>query len=87
MQTNVQEFYAQKVLPMSEQERRKLADLIIGDLPNGGKTNGAEEKPKRKGDITKFFGMFDSGNPDSSDNEQIDRDLARAYADNHEDEN
>ena len=40
---------------------------------------------RRNGDITKFFGMFDSGNPDSSDNEQIDRDLAHAYADDHED--
>ena len=43
-------------------------------------------KNNRKGDITKFFGMFDSGDPDSSDNERIDADLAREYGDNHEDE-
>ncbi len=86
MQTNVSEFYAQNILPLSEEERRKLLDLIQNDLSNGRETNGADEKPKRNGDITKFFGMFDSGNPDSSNNEQIDRDLARAYADDHEDE-
>lgn len=43
-------------------------------------------KNNRKGDITKFFGMFDSGDPASSDNERIDADLAREYGDNHEDE-
>lgn len=86
MQTNVSEFYAQNVLPLSEDERLKLAALIIGDLSDGRETKGASEKTKRNGDITKFFGMFDSGNPDSSNNEQIDRDLARAYADDHEDE-
>jgi hypothetical protein len=87
MQTNVQEFYTQNVLPMNEQERLKLAALIIGDLSNGRETNGAKEQTEQKGDITKFFGMFDSGNPESANNEEIDRDLARAYGDNHEDEN
>ena len=86
MQTNVQEFYTQNVLPMDEQERLKLAALIIGDLSNGRETNGAEQKSPRKGDITKFFGMFKGGDPDGSDNEKIDADLARAYAENHEDE-
>ncbi|MBA2495040.1 MAG: hypothetical protein H0V31_10150 [Acidobacteria bacterium] len=32
MQTNVQEFYAQNILPMSEFERLKIASLILNDL-------------------------------------------------------
>lgn len=43
-------------------------------------------KNNRKGDITKFFGMYKGGDPNGSDNEKIDADLARAYADNHETE-
>lgn len=34
---------------------------------------------ERKGDITRFFGMWDSGDPNSADNERIDADLAREY--------
>jgi len=33
-----------------------------------------------------MFGSWSSGNPHSSDNEQIDADLAKAYADTHDDE-
>jgi len=43
-------------------------------------------KAKGKGDITKFFGIFDSGDPHSADNDRIDADLAREYGSNHEDE-
>ena len=43
-------------------------------------------RPKRNGDIRKFFGLYKGGDPNGSDNEQIDADLARAYADNHEHE-
>lgn len=78
----VQEFYQQNVMPMSEDERLKLAALIINDLSN--KSNG--EQPKSGKKLSDLFGTWSSGNPNSADNEQIDRDLARAYADNHEDE-
>jgi hypothetical protein len=37
-------------------------------------------QPLRKGDIRKFFGVWKGGDANGSDNEQIDRDLARAYA-------
>lgn len=84
MQINVSKFYAQNILPLSENERLKLAALIIGDLSNGRETNGAKDKPKRNGDITKFFGMYKGGDENGSDNEQIDRDLARAYLEDYE---
>lgn len=81
MEDSVQDFYRRNVRPMAEEERKQLAALILNEL-----SCETHEKPKRKGDITKFFAMFDSGDPNSADNERIDADLARAYADNHEDQ-
>ncbi len=84
MQTDIKEIYQKTILPLSEKDQLKLASLILEKVGSKDET----EKPKRKtgGDIRKFFGIFDSGDPDSADNERIDADLARAYADNHEDE-
>jgi hypothetical protein len=36
--------------------------------------------------LMRHAGSFESGDPHSADNERIDADLAREYADNHEDE-
>jgi len=36
--------------------------------------------------LLRHAGTFESGDPRSADNERIDADLAREYADNHEDE-
>lgn len=82
MEDSVQDFYRRNVRPMTEEERKQLAALILNEL-------GEEktDKQKRKGDIRKFFGMYKGGDPNGSDNEKIDADLARAYADNHEIEN
>lgn len=41
--------------------------------------------PKR-GNVQTFFGVFDSGDRHSADNDRIDRDLAIEYADNHKHE-
>jgi hypothetical protein len=38
-------------------------------------TNGEQ----KDGDITRFFGMWHSGDPNFADNERIDADLAREY--------
>ena len=81
MEDSVRDFYRRNVRPLPEQERKQLAALILEELAEEKK-----DKPKRKGDITKFFGMFDSGDPNSSDNDRIDADLAREYGDSHEDE-
>lgn len=87
MQTNVQEFYAQNILPMSEQERLKLAALIISELSNGRETNGGELKPPRKkGGVRELFGSASLGYATGADNESIDADLAREYMNTHEDE-
>lgn len=44
-------------------------------------------KRRTGGDVTKFFGTFHSSNPNGSDNEKIDADLADSYLDTHDSEN
>ncbi len=80
MPIDIQEIYRQNVLPLPEKEQLKLASLILEKVTKKDE-NG---KPKRGGDITEFFGMFDTGDPDSADNEKIDADLARAYLEDYE---
>lgn len=83
MPDRIREIYQQTILPLPERERLKLAALIINDISRES-GNGESQKPKRKGDIARFFGMFDSGDPDSADNEKIDADLACAYLEDYE---
>lgn len=82
MNTTVQELYQQAVRPLPERERLTLAALILQDISQSARA----DQPKRKGDIRKFFGVWKGGAANGSDNERIDRDLARAYADEGEDE-
>lgn len=77
MATTIQEIYANTIQPLSDTEKLQLATLILEKVTE--KSVSKSEKPKRKGDITKFFGMWKGGDENGSDNEQIDRDLARAY--------
>ena len=83
MQNTIQEVYQKQILLFDEKERLKLAALIISDISNQPDANG---EAKSVGGIREMFGSWSSGNPHSSDNEQIDADLARAYADTHDDE-
>lgn len=90
MSSNIQQIYQQTILPLSERERLQLAALIITDLsrraPTTDNFTSEGESSKRKAGIREMFGTWSSGNPKSADNEQIDADLAKAYADNHEGE-
>ena len=83
MPSTIQEVYRTQILPLDERERLKLAALIISDISNKPEANGNAQST---GGISELFGSWSSGNPSSSDNEQIDADLARAYADTHDDE-
>ncbi len=76
MAVSVQELYQQAVRPLPERERLTLAALILQDIS----WSAGPDQPARKGDIRKFFGIWKGGDANGSDNEQIDRDLARAYA-------
>jgi len=82
MAVSVQELYQQAVRPLPERERLTLAALILQDISQSVRT----DQPARKGDIRKFFGVWKGGDANGSDNEQIDRDLAHAYANEYEDE-
>ncbi|MCA1626387.1 MAG: hypothetical protein LC742_00240 [Acidobacteria bacterium] len=80
MATDIQEIYQQSIGSLPEREQLKLAALILEKVTQ----KGEPERPKRKGDITKFFGMYKGGDPNGSDNEKIDADLARAYLEDYE---
>ena len=81
MAIDIQEIYATAIRPLPDKEKLRLATLILEEVTK----KGEDERPRRKGDITKFFGMWKGGDENGSDNEQIDRDLARAYAQEYED--
>jgi len=82
MAVSVQELYQQAVRPLPESERLTLAALILQEISQSARA----AQPARKGDIRKFFGVWKGGDANGSDNEQIDRDLARAYAQECKDE-
>ena len=63
-------------LPLLQQQRL-IEELRKRVLPARQKT----------GDVTKFFGAINSGDPNSADNDKIDADLAAAYDDDHKPEN
>ncbi|MGI8543867.1 MAG: hypothetical protein ACR2MD_10380 [Aridibacter sp.] len=82
MQTDIQEIYQKTILPLSAKDQIKLASLILERVTK----EEEPEKPKKKGDITKFFGTYKGGDANGSDNEAIDTDLAREFDGNHEGE-
>ena len=76
MQT-IQEIYTTSIQPLPESEKLKLASLILENVTN--------PKPQKKNsDITKLFGMFETGDSNSADNDKIDADLAKAYLEDYE---
>lgn len=81
MQADIQEIYQKNILPLSEKDQIKLASLILERVTK----KQEQKKLQKKGDITKFFGIYKGGNPNGSDNETIDADLAREYAGNYKD--
>ncbi len=76
MQT-IQEIYATAIQPLSKNEKLKLATLILEKVTN-------QKEHSKGGDITEFFGMFDTDDAESADNDSIDADLARAYLEDYE---
>ncbi len=88
MQTDVQEIYTKTILPLPDREKLQIATLILEEVT--GKAAG--EKFKAESEARKTFGMWEGKQLTYEEylqldhNERIDFDLARAYADNHEDE-
>ncbi|HXG82389.1 MAG TPA: hypothetical protein VNI84_00035 [Pyrinomonadaceae bacterium] len=88
MQTDVQEIYTKTILPLPDSEKLQIATLILEEI--SGKAAG--KKSEAKGEARKIFGMWQGKEFTYEEylqldhNERIDFDLARSYADNHEDE-
>ena len=73
---------------LREQARRegKNIDAVVNRLLRAGLQSDAERHEAGMAMLRPFFGKFRSGDPSSADNDKIDRDLAAAYADDHEPE-
>ena len=54
-------------------------EFLVGQATQAIPAKARNGEMKKKGDITRFFGSWDSGDPNSADNERIDADLAREY--------
>lgn len=80
MQADIQEIFATTIRPLSKDEKLRLATLILEEVTGQAPVKGERQAPEPKGDITKFFGTLKGGAPNGSDNEAIDADLAREYA-------
>lgn len=80
MQANIQEIYSTSIPSLSDAEKLQLAALVLEDVTGKTPANAATTPPKRKGDITQLFGMWQGGAADDTDNEKIDADLARVYS-------
>lgn len=82
MSGNVQELYQQAVLPLPEQARLELVALIINDMMQKRALNGEQRRSEKK--LSGLFGSASLGYATGVDNETIDADLAREYANTHE---
>ncbi len=61
---------------------RRLDDVIVEYLARRrepAQELSTEEAERRRGAFREMFGIWDSGDPDSANNERIDEDLAREY--------
>jgi hypothetical protein len=54
-------------------------EVAVEWIAESAPAKAANGEHKKKGDITRLFGSWDSGDPNSADNERIDADLAREY--------
>lgn len=63
----------------------ELLGYLASQLPRPRELSPEEIKRHREA-LERYFGCWDSGDPNSSDNERIDEDLAREYGDDHEGE-
>ena len=87
MQT-VQEIYSTSIRPLGESEKLQIATLILEEITQIRKDRQVSdtEKAFARQRLRQFAGSVGSGNANSSDNEQIDKDLALEYLNAHENE-
>lgn len=64
-------------MKLPPEQRRELISKLTYSTP----------KTRAPGILRKYFGMIDSGDPNSASNDKIDIDLIKAYTDSHDPEN
>ena len=69
--------------PQSRDEVRDFVELLLARQKPAAQT----ELPSEADAFERLFGSWDSGDPNSADNERSDADLAREYADPHDTSN
>jgi len=90
MDTDIQEIYQKTISPLPDKEKLQLATLILEEITR--KAAGNKQQPTSKGSIREMFGTWQGKEITYEEylkldhNERIDFDLAKSYADNHENE-
>lgn len=79
MSTTVEEIYTRTIRPLPPSDQLELASIILDGVVH-------KDRPRKTGDITRFFGKYKGGARKGSNNDTIDADLARAYEDDVEDQ-
>jgi len=64
----------------------QVANAVHAENGQPSDTRSEAEKPQARDRFRQMFGFFDSGDPNSADNDKIDADLAREYGSTHDDE-
>ncbi|MGI8409922.1 MAG: hypothetical protein ACR2M8_08610 [Pyrinomonadaceae bacterium] len=84
----VNEIYKTSILPLGESEKLELASLILEEVAQSrkGRQISVGDKTKARQRLREFAGRVSGGNPNASDNEKIDKDLAAEYLNTHEDD-
>lgn len=85
MQANIQEIYTSTIRPLTNDEKLRLATLILEEVTSQKPANGVSPAPRPKAKLSELFGAASLGTATGLDNEQIDADLAHEYASTHED--
>ncbi len=88
MHDTIQEIYTTSIRPLGESEKLQIATLILEEVTRSRKSRqlSAAEKRIARQRLRQFAGSVGSGKRNSSDNEQIDKDLALENLNPHEDE-
>lgn len=88
MSPRILEIYSTAIQSLGENEKLQLATLILEEVTQSRNAPqlSSEERTAARRRLQQFAGSVASGNPHSSDNEQIDKDLALESFNSHENE-
>lgn len=68
------------------EQGRTPEEIAAERLARAAPSHPTDGSAAPRADVTRYFGMWDSGDPDSADNDRIDADLAREYGSSHDED-